>query len=259
MGGDLRKARQRTSFSSCWMETFSWRQGSAPETDPTVQIKFQITPVMDQFKHYPVRACSIGAVLRYALVCGWFVSASVPIATADSMQAAQQKAQAQFNLVIQTVQDHFASVTDYQPRDLITQSQVEKVLEQLGDAGVEIRDRERISQLAVPDDSFLAKQFSTPAGRAFMRKIARHPGAYSQVDRLSTIPRGQRIVRDLIHQRGGDQFVEYLTTTKGGRNLGGMLAGAHHGVDLNKPTGRIYTVNDLVAELRRVLTQSNQN
>jgi hypothetical protein len=74
---------------------------------------------------------------------------------------------------------------------------------------------------------------------------------YSQVDRLSSIARGRQIVRDLVRQRGGDQFVEYLTTTKGGRRLGDMLAGAQQGVDLNKPTGRIYTANDLAAVLRR--------
>ena len=64
-------------------------------------------------------------------------------------------------------------------------------------------------------------------------------------------------MRDLIRQRGGDQFVKYLTTTKGGRRLGGMLAGAQQGVDLNKPTGRVYTANDLVAELHRLFTNKS--
>jgi hypothetical protein len=37
-----------------------------------------------------------------------------------------------------------------------------------------------------------------------------------------------------------------------------MLAGAQQGVDLNKPTGRIYTANDLVAALHREFKQQTQ-
>jgi hypothetical protein len=33
-----------------------------------------------------------------------------------------------------------------------------------------------------------------------------------------------------------------------------MLGDAQQGVDLNKPSGRIYTGDDLTAELQRVLT-----
>jgi hypothetical protein len=97
----------------------------------------------------------------------------------------------------------------------------------------------------------LARQWSTVAGRKFMRKIARHQGAYARLDRLTSIPRGKAIVRDLIHQPQGDKFIEYLATTKSGRNLGGMLSDVPGGADLNKPTGRIYTAEDLIAELKR--------
>ena len=82
-----------------------------------------------------------------------------------------------------------------------------------------------------------------------MRKVGRHPGAFSRLDRLSTISRGQTFVRDLIRSADGDKFIEYLTTTRGGRNLGSSLAGAQHGTDLNQPTGRIYTAEDLMAVL----------
>jgi hypothetical protein len=180
------------------------------------------------------------------------------MATAVPTEAAPQSAQPDFNFVVQTLKDHFGSLPDYQPSDLLTQSQVADALKKLQQAGWKISAAESLVKLAVADESFLAKEFSTSAGRTFMRKISRHPGAYSQVDRLSSISRGQKILRDLIRQRGGDEFVEYLTTTKGGRNLGDMLAGAQQGVDLNKPTGRIYTANDLVAALHREFKQQSQ-
>jgi hypothetical protein len=88
-----------------------------------------------------------------------------------------------------------------------------------------------------------------------MRKIADQPGTYSRIDRLSTIPRGQQTIRDLVRMKDGDKLVDYMATTKGGRNMGGMLSGARGGVDLNKPTGRIYTADDLIAAIKAAIAK----
>jgi hypothetical protein len=119
-------------------------------------------------------------------------------------------------------------------------------------AGTKVPGAERILAATLADSSFLAKELSTTAGRKFMRKVARHPGAFSRLDRLSSISRGQAIVRDLIRSADGDKFIEYLTTTNSGRKLGSSLAGAQHGTDLNQPTGRIYTAEDLMAVLEQM-------
>jgi hypothetical protein len=50
-------------------------------------------------------------------------------------------------------------------------------------------------------------------------------------------------------------MIQYLATTKGGKNMGGMMAQARGGVDLNKPTGRIYTAEDLVAALKTAMAK----
>jgi hypothetical protein len=89
-----------------------------------------------------------------------------------------------------------------------------------------------------------------------MRKIADQPGAYSRIDRLSTIPRGQQTVRDLVRMKDGDKMIDYMATTKGGRNMGSMMAGARGGVDLNKATGRIYTADDLIAAIKSAIAKS---
>ncbi len=41
-------------------------------------------------------------------------------------------------------------------------------------------------------------------------------------------------------------MIEYLSTTRSGRRVGSMTAKAPQGVDLNAPTGRIYTGSDLL-------------
>jgi hypothetical protein len=60
-------------------------------------------------------------------------------------------------------------------------------------------------------------------------------------------------VRDLIRGADGDKLIEYLTTTRGGRNLGSALAGARQGANLNQPTGRIYTADELMAAIEESL------
>jgi hypothetical protein len=169
--------------------------------------------------------------------------------------AAPPTAPPDFTAAIQSVENHLRSSADYQPGDLLTQSQIEGALEQLRKDGWELSDPGPVVKAGLPDDSFLARELATPAGRKFMRKIARYPGGFSQLDRLSSISRGKMIVRDLIRRPGGDTFVEYLTTTNGGRKLGGMLAATPNGVDLNKPTGRIYTADDLISALQRSLAK----
>ncbi len=120
---------------------------------------------------------------------------------------------------------------------------------------MKVPDAARIVKLGLGDDSFLVRELSTAEGRKFMRKIAQEPGTYSRLDRLSTIPRGQSLIHDLVRQKDGDKLLEYLATTKGGQNMGGMMAQARGGVDLNKPTGRIYTADDLIAAIKTALSK----
>jgi hypothetical protein len=209
---------------------------------------------MDPPHPKPVRA----AALRLAMFRG--LNAALAFVLLLSMAAdvalAQRPATDFSSVATTAVEQHFESLEDYRPGDLVTRSEVAQALANVSDAGAEVADAKRTVELALADDSFLAKELSTPAGRKFMRKVSRHAGGYSHLDRLSSISRGQTIIRDLIRGPDGDKFVEYLATTRGGRNLGSTLAGARQGADLNKPTGRIYTAEDLVTELKRTFGET---
>jgi hypothetical protein len=157
--------------------------------------------------------------------------------------------------VAKVVDEFFATQPGYQKGDLVTRSHIEKVIAKLVSDGIKISDPASVVKLGLPEDSFLVRELSTPNGKNFMRKIARQSGAYSHLDRLSTIPRGQSIVSDLVRQKDGDKMIEYLATTKGGKNTSGMMANARGGVDLKKPTGRIYTADDLVAALNEAVSK----
>jgi hypothetical protein len=155
-----------------------------------------------------------------------------------------------FPAVVAAVESHFSTIPDFRATDLISQSQIQSVLRSVEAAGWKVPGADEIVELGLADNSFLFRELSTPAGRRFMRKIASQPGSYSRLDRLSSISGGHAIVRDLIRRPGGDELVTYLATTGGGAKLGSALAGVRQGVDLNKPTGRIYTATDLIAVLK---------
>jgi hypothetical protein len=171
---------------------------------------------------------------------------------AAGVARAQRPSPENSNAGYTAVKQYFASLPDYQPGDLVTRSQVAKALAKVADAGAKVPAADRIVAATLPDNSFLARELSTPAGKKFMRKVARHPGAFSRLDRLSSMSRGQTLVRDLIRGADGDKFIEYLATTPGGRKLGSTLAGTRQGTDLNQPTGRIYTAEDLMAVLEQM-------
>jgi hypothetical protein len=171
--------------------------------------------------------------------------------------AAPQSGSPDFPTISRAVERWFEGQPDYQPGDLITRDQVATVLKKLDAAGVHVADATAIAQLALANDSFLVRELTTPAGRKFMRKLARDSGAFPRLDRLSEIPRGQKTISDLVHEKDGDKMIEYLTTTKGGQKMGSMMGAVAGGVDLNKPTGRIYTVEDFEAALKAALGKSS--
>jgi hypothetical protein len=174
------------------------------------------------------------------------------VARAQRPEAGKSEA-GNFKVAYVAVKQYFASLPDYQPGDLLTRSQASGALAEAADAGVKVPHAEQILAATLPDNSFLARELSTPAGKKFMRKVARQRGGFDRLERLSSISRGQTLVRDLIRGADGDKFIEYLTTTRGGRKLGSTLAGARQGTDLNKPTGHIYTAEDLMAAIEASL------
>ena len=153
--------------------------------------------------------------------------------------------------VRETVLQPFEAQEDYQPGDLITRAQVEPLLGRLRKLGLPLPDAKKILADVLPADGFLPEQFATPAGRCFMRQISCYASAYDQLDRLSRLPRGRQTIRDLIRGPDGYKLLQYMTTTRGGRQMGKMLSNSPGAGDFNAPTGRIYTVDDLLLRLKK--------
>lgn len=240
-------------------ETFLLRHESVFNGD-TMQNALKVLQTSDPVTCVVVRAPAVQICRATGRLLLWAATVLSFILT-DSAAAAQQSpppsTPPKFDAVQAAVEALLASDPDYRPNDLLTRSHVSAAVEAARNVGWDVPYSDRIVELALADDSFLVTELSSPTGQKFMRKIGQLPGGYPRLDRLSSISRGQTVVRKLVRQRDGEKFIEYLSTTKGGANLGSMLANAQQGVDLNKPTGRIYTASDLIAVLHRVYEKTS--
>jgi len=157
-----------------------------------------------------------------------------------------------FEVVSKATSSYLAGQPDYRNGDLLSRSQIEGVLKSVAAAGWKVANSRDVAARGLSDDSFLVREFSTQAGKKFMRKVATQSGGFAHLDRLSTSPGGEKMVRYLISKPGGEDMIKYLATTRGGHNLGKMMGGVPNGVDLNKPTRGIYTAAELLGELQRL-------
>jgi len=139
---------------------------------------------------------------------------------------------------------------DINPGELLSQGNVAEVLAQLKKRGWKVRDEKQIVSSALPDDAYLVKRLARPDAHKFKQQVAQLPGGYDRLDRMSRMSQGRSTVDALVRGPDGYKMIEYMTTSRGGRNLGNSLAQTPRGKDFNKPTGRIYTTSQLVARLK---------
>ena len=161
----------------------------------------------------------------------------------------------EFSKVEGLVQRHFASMPAHQPGDLISRSQVQPLFDSCEQLGWKVKDSATILNSVLPDSNYLVQEFRTPKGQTFMRKVATSPRAFDQLDQISRLPGGKLMIKDFLRFPNSD-----LTfTDKSPLDVGRLArftprdkrSGTPTQADFDKPTGRIYTVKDLVTRLRK--------
>ncbi len=153
---------------------------------------------------------------------------------------------------------HFEKMRGFQANGIIVESEVAPLFGKLKKTGWNIRkdDRENILKRVLSDNSFLAKELRTPAGRKFAAEIYKYPDGFDRLDRMSRMPQGKDTVKRLIIGPGGYKMIQYMTTAPGGKNLGKQLSNTPKGGKFNSPTGRIYTVKMLLDDLKKLYKDS---
>jgi len=183
------------------------------------------------------------------LLAGLLLSVVAPF-VARGQDAKEAAKFPEFADVRKAVSEHLAETKGYKSGDILSTSNVEPVFAVIEKLGWKVADEKEFVKATLPDNDYLVRQLRTKEGRKFQRNVGNIPLAYDRFDRIRNMPRGSYRVRELIEGPDGFKMIEYMTTTKGGRNLGRYLDNAENGKDFNQPTGRIYTEANLLARLQ---------
>lgn len=159
-----------------------------------------------------------------------------------------------FDKVDAVVQRHFATLPGYEVGDLISRNQAKPVFQSIDRLGWKVADESVILNSVLSDSNYLVQEFRTPAGQQFMRKVAGTPLALDRLDQLARLPGGKLMVKDFLRFPNSDLTftdksgfdVSQLARLQPPDSRSGITAS-----DLNKPTGRIYSVDGLVSRLRQ--------
>lgn len=178
------------------------------------------------------------------------LAAGSAAALEEEQEAGEEKEMPKWEEVEEVFVAYFAR-GQFHPDDLVAQDVVKPLFVALERIGWKVRDRDEILKRVLPADDFLVQALRTKEGLKFMRQSSRFPGTYDRLDHLRGLPHGEQTIKDLIRGPDGYKLLRYMTTTRGGRNLGKQLSRAPKGKGFNKPTGRIYTVGDLYRALNR--------
>lgn len=154
---------------------------------------------------------------------------------------------------------HFQSNPDYAPGDLISRGDVEAIFNELLDRGLPVSDIvEGLYDDFAPENSFLVRTLRTEEGRKFMRKVHALPRAYDRLERLSWIPAGQEILRELVEEPDGAALFKAMLEPAGLKATAAYLESDPRGKNYSLPTGHIHTAAQLYKRLEEKYPQGKK-
>jgi hypothetical protein len=165
-----------------------------------------------------------------------------------------------FAQVEAVVSDYFSSLKDHQNGDIISKRDVQQIFGQLEALGWSVPEKADILKRVLDDQHYIVKTLRSPKGRKFMRKVSGETLAYDQLDLSSTMPGGKHLITDLLRSPGAERLFRKGNNV-GFQNLARQIppskrSGTPRPQDFSKPTGRIYTANDLLKALKKSHQQS---
>jgi hypothetical protein len=165
-----------------------------------------------------------------------------------------------FDDVYRVVEHYFANQSGFVPGSLINRKMGHEVFNELKKRGWSCPHEKEIIERMLVEDEFLVSVLSTSKGQEFLGKIRAYPDGIDRLDRMSRLPYGKESVTDLVNKvPNGADWIKALTTTMQGMKVGESLSKAEKGKDFNKPTGRIYFVEQFVKHLRESYERSRTN
>lgn len=195
---------------------------------------------------------------RKILVARWVrlaAGAAMCVAWCTRASAAEKSELPNFATATKVVDQHFSKQRDYRPGDLISQRDVQSVLNSLKSAGWTVADKDQLLKLTLPESHFLVPLLASKQGRQFARKVSSEPLIYDRLDRLAHESGGPEMLQSLVKLPDGERYA-LSKPARGAPSILEMLPKGKSGKarkvpDYDKPTGRIYTQDQLLKQLRK--------
>lgn len=165
--------------------------------------------------------------------------------------------------VREAAEKHFGKQRDRQPRDIISRSDVSGVLLEIEKTGWQVPDQNSLLDQVLGDQHVLVATLRSPKGRRFMSQISGRTGMYDRLDRVSEAAGGAQLIRDIVKLPDGEKYAK-PKSGGGVPDLVDLLPKNASGKtrripDYDKPTGRLYTVDDLLNRLNQIYVQASQD
>src|SRR5690348_15129830 len=184
-----------------------------------------------------------------------FVAAIPLVANAKPAVSARTKPRAlpKFDAVKAVVERQLRTSRRYQAGDVLSRGTVEPIFGQLANLGWKVSDRKAIVEQLLPDDYYLVRALRSPTNSEFMRQVGQVQNGYGydRLDRLSRMGDGEIIVSRLMQEPGGWNLIDIMSETREGPGMAEAFSMGLGGKDFTKPTGRIYTEQQLLARLKQ--------
>jgi hypothetical protein len=156
----------------------------------------------------------------------------------------------------QIAQEFFAGQRDWRAGDLISQAEVQRLFAEIKRQGETVPGEKEMLALVLSGSDVLVRTLGTPEGRKFMRKVSGEQLIFDRLDRIARAPGGAQMLRDLVKLPDGERYAKYKTK-RGVPDLLDLLpkdgSGKRRQIkDYDRPTGRIYTAEQLMRALSSV-------
>lgn len=146
----------------------------------------------------------------------------------------------------------------YMPGDAICQSDVEPIFNELIERGYRSADNEGLYDSFLSANDKFIKSMRTPEGRMFMRSVAKMPGAYDRLERLSWSNTGRALLAEMIASGEGKKAMEHILSDEGSKLVEGLLARDPRGQNFRLPTGKVHTANELIDHLCEIYLKAHK-
>lgn len=193
---------------------------------------------------------SASAIALLPVLVPSVLRAEPPVYDGTQNNQAKTPAMPDWKTVAATAKQHFQSLPNYQPGDVLSLGQIKPLLAKFAKAGWKLSDQDAFLGQICADDDFVLRQLRSKSGQKFMRNMRGSAEQYDYLRRLAATKGGDRAVADIMKLNNANDVLAALTSSKAGKDISRRMAEQPKTKDYNTPTGFLYTETQILARLK---------